>query len=206
MMILFFFTANLLAVVTYGSESEGNSVSSEHVYGRVIFIGSVSVLLILSSLACAYYYLQYDCKNCSASHAGDSVRSIEISSDLNLEEAFPNMKPAFARIDSINSNISSISAVSVTQNSTLKERNSVHFDPEVSSPNPREAFTRSRQGSLPILEELMDGSMIDLSDGDEDLVWEEDGNSHQRTHSVIFDVTGTPEACPNKNDYEFQDE
>merc|ERR1719492_257131 len=117
------------------------------------------------------------------------------------------MKPAFARMSSSTSSApSTISSVSVNHKDILKERRSVHFDPEVADTNPREQFNRSRQGSLPILEELMDGSMIDLSDGDEDLVWDEEGNSHVRTHSVIFDVSNSPEACHNKNDYEFQNE
>lgn len=208
-MFSFLFIVSLLAVATRGNDNVGNSAGSgsEHFSSPFIIIGSASLFCFVSSLACGYYYLGHDCKRCSSFHEEDSVRSIEFSADITLEQAFPNMKPAFKRMSSSTSDApSTISSVSINHKDILNERNSVHFDPELPDTNPREEFNRSRQGSFPILEELMDGSMIDLSDGDEDLVWDEEGNSHKRTHSVIFDVSGELEACHNKNDYEFQDE
>lgn len=182
------------AAVCEASDTDANTTNKStggHLSNSVIII-SIALAALLISTGVGVLY----CLRKRQPDQMEDTYSIDISGSI--DEAFPDMKPAFGRLSS------EISTMSQCSN-----RLTPRLSASAPSPSGSAAQTITmRQGSMAILEEINDGFPIDLTEGDaEDLCWDEYGNQRVRTHSVMFDTENDSlDYRHNRNDLEFAEE
>jgi len=193
------FTLSLMVALCFASSDVQDSKKghSDSLQLNSVFISiglGALVLLILSCGAAVYYYY--------ISHAKeefDQEDSFSLELGGSVDEAFPDMKPAYDPFTRTNSQRS------VSTISTCKSPR---------SPSPcRNDLVQGmylRQGSMAILAELNSGFPIDLSDEEAaNIQFDDYGNTMAQSHSVIFDYANDALKSPelqsqhNKNDLEF---